>query len=93
MPQEKFTAHKYANVGTQEPFTAAFLGLTDTNESDANGVQDYVRVESRIVTLVEPMEGKGEPSKLQPLNVAFDQENKAVNELQNLKASHVCDAY
>ena len=55
--------------------------------------KDYVRVESSIVALVEPMEGKVEPSKLQPLNVAFDQENKAVNELQNLKASHVCDAY
>lgn len=55
--------------------------------------KDYVRVESSIVALVEPMEGKVEPSKLQPLNLAFDQENKAVNELQNLKASHVCDAY
>ena len=29
MPHETFTAQKYANVGTQEPFTAAFLGLTD----------------------------------------------------------------
>lgn len=29
MPHEKFTAQKYANVGTQEPFTAAFLGLVD----------------------------------------------------------------
>jgi hypothetical protein len=55
--------------------------------------KDYVRVESSIVALVEPMEGKVEPSKLQPLNLAFDQENKAVNELQNTKASHVCDAY
>jgi len=55
--------------------------------------KDYVRVESNIVALVEPMGGKVEQSKLQPLNTAFDQENKAVNELQNLKASRVCDAY
>ncbi len=50
-------------------------------------------MESNIVALVEPMEGKVEQSKLQSLNTAFDQENKAVNELQNLKASRVCDAY
>jgi hypothetical protein len=55
--------------------------------------KDYVRVESNIVALIEPMEGKVEPSKLQPLNAAFDQENRAATELQNLKASHVCDAY
>jgi len=55
--------------------------------------KDYVRVESNIVALMEPMDGKVEQAKLQPLNVAFDQENKAVNELQNLKASHACDAY
>jgi hypothetical protein len=35
----------------------------------------------------------GEQAKLQQLNVAFGQENKAVNGLQNLKASHACDAY
>jgi hypothetical protein len=55
--------------------------------------KDYVRVESNIVAFMEPMDGKVEQAKLQPLNLAFDQENKAVNELQNLKASHACDAY
>jgi hypothetical protein len=55
--------------------------------------KDYVRVESNIVALMEPMDSKVEQAKLQPLNVAFDQENKAVNELQSLKASHACDAY
>jgi hypothetical protein len=29
MPDGKFVVQKYASVGTQEPFTAAFLGLTD----------------------------------------------------------------
>jgi len=55
--------------------------------------KDYVRVETHIVALIEPMEGKVEESKLQPLNTALDEENKATSELQNLKASHVCDAY
>ena len=55
--------------------------------------KDYVRVESNIVALMEGMDGKVEQSKPQPLSVAFDQENKALNELQDLKASHACDAY
>jgi hypothetical protein len=55
--------------------------------------KDYVRAESNIVALVEPMEGKVDESKLKPLNTAFDQENKAMNELQNLRSSHACDAY
>jgi hypothetical protein len=46
-----------------------------------------------LLALMEPMDGKVEQANLQPLNVAFDQENKAVNELQNLKASHACDGY
>ncbi len=29
MPDGKFVVQKYASVGTEEPFTAAFLGLTD----------------------------------------------------------------
>jgi hypothetical protein len=55
--------------------------------------KDYVRVETRIVALIEPIEGKVEDSKLPPLNAALDEENKALSELQNLKAPHVCDAY
>jgi hypothetical protein len=55
--------------------------------------KDYVRVESHIVALIEPMGDKVEQAKLQPLNAAFDEENKAMSELQNLKSSHVCDAY
>jgi hypothetical protein len=29
MPPAQFTLQKYANVGTKEPFTAAFIGLSD----------------------------------------------------------------
>lgn len=29
MSKRNFTVQKYANVGSREPFTAAFLGLTD----------------------------------------------------------------
>jgi hypothetical protein len=55
--------------------------------------KDYVRVEGTIVALVEPMGDKVDQSKVQPLNAAFDKENKAVDELQNLKSSHACDGY
>jgi hypothetical protein len=55
--------------------------------------KDYVKAEMHIVALIEPMEGKIEESKRQPLNTALDEENKATSELENLKASHVCDAY
>jgi hypothetical protein len=65
---------------------------TQTNQM-LRAHKDYVPVEGKIVALVQPMEGKVEQSKLQALNTAFDQENKPVNELQNLKASRVCDAY
>jgi hypothetical protein len=29
MPNDKFVVQKYASVGSKEPFTAAFIGLTD----------------------------------------------------------------
>jgi len=55
--------------------------------------KDYVRAESNIVGLVEPMKGEMDKSKAQALNAAFENENKALSELQNLKASKVCDGY
>lgn len=55
--------------------------------------RDYVRVEGNIVALLEPMGDQVDQSKAQLLNAAFDEENKAVAELQNLKSSHACDGY
>lgn len=57
------------------------------------GYKDYVRAENNIVALIEPISGKVEDSNLQPLNAAFGQEDKALNELHNVKASNACDSY
>ena len=51
MSNGKFVLRKYASVGTQEPFVAAFLGLTDLVDATEFGLPEQTEIKNIIMEI------------------------------------------